>query len=37
MRVMQVVHNRRGRQLELHLGRVLEVRHWNRAKERPAR
>ena len=37
VRVVRVVHNRRGRELEFHLGRVLDIRHWNRARERPAR
>lgn len=35
VRVVKVV--RKAKQIQLHLGRVLEVRHWNRVKERPAK
>jgi hypothetical protein len=37
VRVTKVVRNRRTGDLELHLGRVLEVKHWDRRKRRPAR
>ncbi len=35
IRVVKVV--RKAKEIQLHLGRVLEVRHWNRAKERPTK
>jgi hypothetical protein len=37
VRVTRVVRNRRTRELELHLGRVLNVKHWDRKKERTTR
>ena len=37
IRVEKVVRNARSREIEFHLGRVLTVRHWNRATERLSR
>ena len=37
IRVEKVVRDSRSKEIEFHLGRVLTVRHWNRAKERPSR
>jgi hypothetical protein len=33
--VTKVVKNRRNGELEFHLGRVLEVKHWDRKKKKP--
>ena len=35
--VEKLVRNSRNGEWELHLGRVLEVKHWNRKSERPLR
>lgn len=35
IRVTKVVRNRRARELQFHLGRVLSVKNWDRAKEAP--
>lgn len=37
VRVTRVVRNPHTKELELHLGRVLQLRHWDRKRERPAR
>jgi len=37
VQVTKVVKNRRNGELELHLGRVIEVKHWDRAREKPTR
>ena len=36
VRVTKVVRAKGGRELQFHLGKVIEVRHWNRARNRPA-
>ena len=36
IRVIRVVRSHPRKEIEFHLGRVLSVRHWNRAKERPS-
>ena len=35
VRVLKVVPNKKTQEFELHLGRVLSVKHWDRKKERP--
>ena len=35
VRVTKVAHNKRTGKFEFHLGKVLEVKHWDRRKERP--
>lgn len=37
LRVTKVVTNKRTGKHEIHLGRVLEVKHWDRKKERPTK
>jgi hypothetical protein len=37
IQVTKVVQNRRKGEIELHLGRVLEVKHWDRSREKPTR
>jgi hypothetical protein len=37
IKIVKVVRSHASKELELHLGRILDVRHWNRAKERPSR
>jgi len=37
IRVTKVIQNRKTNEIELHLGRVLRVKHWDRAKEKPSR
>jgi hypothetical protein len=35
VRVIKVVRSKRNREIELHLGKVLSVKHWDRKKECP--
>lgn len=35
--VTKVLKNRRTRELEFHLGRIIEVKHWDRKKQKPKR
>jgi hypothetical protein len=37
IQVTKVVQNRRTGEIELHLGKVIEVKHWDRKKEAPTR
>lgn len=37
IRVQKVVRNVLNKEIELHLGRILSVHHWNRTKEQPSR
>ena len=37
VRVTEVVTNKRTGNFEIHLGKVLEVKHWDRKKERPGK
>jgi hypothetical protein len=37
VRVIKVVSRKSDKTIELHLGRVLHVKHWDRKKERPIR
>lgn len=37
VRVNKVVLNKQTKEIELHLGRVLQTKHWNRKQERPSR
>jgi hypothetical protein len=37
IQVTKVIKNRRTREIELHLGKVIEVKHWDRRKETPTR
>jgi hypothetical protein len=35
VRVMKIVRRKKGKTIELHLGRVLSVKYWDRKKECP--
>ena len=37
IRVTKVVRRKKDKVIELHLGKVLDVKHWDRKKERPRR
>ena len=37
VRVIKVVRSKKSQEIELHLGKVLSVKHWDRKKERPIR
>jgi hypothetical protein len=37
VRVIKVVRSKKNQEIELHLGKVLSVKHWDRKKERPTK
>jgi hypothetical protein len=37
VRVIKVVRRKKSKTIELHLGKVLSVKHWDRKKERPTK
>ena len=37
IRVTEVIKNKRTNKFEIHLGKVLDVKHWDRKKERPTK
>jgi hypothetical protein len=37
VQVTKVVKNRRTEQIEFHLGKVIEIKHWDRKRKRPRR
>jgi hypothetical protein len=37
IQVIKVVRSKKNQEIELHLGRVLDVKHWDRKKERPTK